>query len=242
MKKLIILVGLFLGLFITSIDAFAFTPIMGPDVIYKSRSSMVTISDVVSLYSSYGNVITTSVDGYTGNGATLGTYEVILKSNDGINDIATKTVQIHVVESFGTAKIKLLTDNGNIYTHSNQVLTHQEIIHALALLDLIYYHPDTTTPYLIKDDYTQNASNPGYYQFQFRLIDLSGFDNNYQIIIYVSDTNSLLPEKIDMGGGGSNWISGFFSQWVIPGLVIYGIYWLVRKLFKNGSGRTIKPY
>lgn len=239
MKKLISLMVLFLFLLLRATPAYAVELIMGPDLIYKPTTSMVTVNDILDLYTSYGKVITVDLDGYTGNGATPGTYEISLVANDGINDVATKNIQVTVVESNVSPKIKVVTDTGNIYVSNAVPITHQEIINSLASIGLIHYDKTTTSAYLLKDDYTQNSEMPGYYQFQFRLIDLSGLDNTYQILIYVSDSNQLIHQPINMGSN-SNFIDDF-GGWIILGIVGVVLY----NFFKNkkGSGtRTIKPY
>ena len=212
--------------------------IMGPTTVYKPITSLVTVNDILNLYSSYGNVIRASEDNYTGFGATVGTYRIVLTANDGLNDVASKNIDVVVVDSTVSSKIKVVTDNGNIYVNANDPITHSQIILSLAALDLIYYNPQTSSPYLLKDDYTQNSATPGYYQFQFRLVDLSGLDNTYQILIFVSDTQTLMPTPIDMGGGGS------MSFWDIAFLAIIGfvVYVVASKVFPKGSTKKIKPY
>lgn len=237
MKKLISLMLLFLFLLLKP-EVHAVDMIMGPNTIYKPVTSMVTLQDITELYTSYGKVITVEADNFTGNGATPGTYEISLVANDGINNVASKNIQVIVVDVTITPKVKIITDSGNLYVTNTVALTHQEIINTLAAVDLIYYDKSTTTPYLLKDDYSINAQTPGYYQFQFRLIDLSGLDNTYQILIYVGESNQLIHQPIDMGSN-----TNFFSDllnWVIPIGIIYFVFWYFQN--RKSRGKTIKPY
>src|SRR5690554_1940448 len=138
MKKLISLMLLFLFLLLKP-EVHAVDMIMGPNTIYKPVTSMVTLQDITELYTSYGKVITVEADNFTGNGATPGTYEVSLVANDGINNVASKNIQVIVVDVTITPKVKIITDSGNLYVTNTVALTHQEIINTLAAVDLIYY-------------------------------------------------------------------------------------------------------
>src|SRR5690606_23522193 len=157
MKKLIYVIWMFLLLTLVTAPVYgASSMIVGPDTIYKQKDSLVTISDIVSLYSSYGNVITLKEDGYTGNGATLGSYCVVIAANDGLNETGSKEVQVKVVETFGTLKINLITSSRAIYVKKDFQLSYKEIIEALSSIELAFYNPQTSSAYLIKDDYSSN--------------------------------------------------------------------------------------
>lgn len=238
MKKLILIITVFLLLtFIATPTYAASSQIVGPEVVYKQKDSLVTITDIVNLYSSYGNHVSLKYDGYTGYGATIGSYEVTLSVSDGLNEIGQRAVQIYVVDSFGTNKIRFITDTKSIYTMKDQTLYPREIVIALATVNLIQYSSQTSTAYLIKDDYSSNASTPGYYQFNFRVIDVSGFDKTFQSFIYVSADNLLpIDGQIDMGTSGGSFISGTFefvtNNWLLI-LIGIGILLYFTKSKKN---------
>lgn len=240
MKKLIMIIAAFLLILFTATPLYAADTIQGPDVIYKQKTSLVTMNDILSLYSSYGNMITVEVDGYTGNGATVGTYTVDLVATDGLNDTGFKTIEVRVVETFGNNKINVITDNGNLYVKSDVGLTHKEIIEALATVDLIYYSSLTSSAYLIRDDYSEKYQTPGYYPFHFRIIDTSGFDKTYQLFIYVTEAGSLSHGAIDMNGPDE--FGQFISTWVIPGVILVAAYWIIKKIFFKKTNTIIKPY
>lgn len=214
--------------------------ITGPSVIYKAANSLLSLSDVFSMYKSNLGAVALGSDGYTGNGSTPGIYEISLNVSNG-QAVASRVIEIHVVESLGSIKIRAVSDAGNIHLgvakEPEDILTHQEIITSLSVLELAPYNAETSSAYLIQDTYTASASTPGTYQFSYRVIDTSGLDNIYDITIYVSDSANLLPPAIDMDGdsGFDIWTLIF---WGVLGFIGFSLF----KKFGTKHAGLIKPY
>src|SRR5690606_24794364 len=160
----------------------------------------------------------------------------LLGANDGLNETGTRSIQVKVVDTFGTQKIKLITNTKAIYTTYNQLLSHKEIIEALAITNLIRYSSNTSQAFLIKDDYTDNAANPGYYRFHFRIVETSGYDETFQLFIYVIDDQLMVPPMIDMKPQGFN-----LGEWIWLIIPIGALIYMANRK-KPGQSKTFNTY
>lgn len=233
MKKIIILITILLMAILTTLQpAYANPPtISGPDVVFKQASSIITINDIILLYEMPNHYIMVGNDEYTGNGATVGTYNVSIIATDGINDII-KPIKVKVLSNLGDVT---LVGDGNIYVRPDQVLNFDKIRRTLTNVNHI--HISVGTGYqIITDTYTGNESTPGVYNYAFKLVSASGNIQNVQIKIYVSDDFTQFvhdeiipadPSPIDnmLGGAWSFILDGIF----IVGIVI--VVYFVWKLF-----------
>lgn len=209
--------------------------ITGPSVIYKAANSLLSLSDIISLYRSDTGAVALSSDGYTGNGSTIGTYEIVLSVSNGMS-VTEKPIEIIVVATFGTIKIRAITDNGHIHTSTEETLSHYEIIKALSLIDVAPFNDQTSSAYLLNDQYSANAKTPGTYQFSYRIIDIAGYDNTYHINIFVSNNQQLLPPAINMGNKGNfDWT---LLLWLGAGFVAFNLF----KKGKKKASSMSKPY
>ena len=160
MRKTIYIVVLFIcTILMTIIPAHAVDDnINGPDIVFKQSTSIITINDILLLYQSDGRFISVSEDGYTGNGATVGVYNVVLSATDGISTI-TRTIQVKVLNEIGDVT---LVGNGDIYVRPDQVLDFTAI--RTVLRNVGYISTTVGTGYqLIVDESTWNESNVAVY-------------------------------------------------------------------------------
>lgn len=195
MKKIAVFVMLILSMFASSItlNASSTDSIIGPDVIHKQSNHILTLNDILSMYSSSLGQVYVSIDGYTGNGNILGVHLLELKASNGTEE-ATKEVQIMVVATLGN--VQAVSDYKNIHVRSDQNLTPQEIV--LALENTGYIEITATTQMmLLTDTYSENQTVEGQYLFEFRLLNSAGLDQVYSSIIYVSgDQNLFVPDIV----------------------------------------------
>lgn len=195
MKKLAVFVMLILSMFTSSItmNASSTDSIIGPDVIHKQSNHILTLNDILSMYSSSLGQVYVVFDGYTGNGNILGVHPLELKASNGTEE-ATKEVQIMVIATLGN--VQAVSDYKNIHVRSNQILTPQDIV--LTLENTGYIEITATTQMmLLTDTYSENQTVQGQYLFEFRLMNSAGLDQVYSSYIYVSgDDNLFVPDII----------------------------------------------
>lgn len=241
MKKLILLLVCFLPIFLFAEPVHAVSNVInGPDTVYKQSSSIVTINDVLLLYSSDGRFVTAAEDNFTGNGATVGTYQVKLAASDGISEIY-RFIQINVIQTIGNIT---LVGDGNIYIRPDQTLDFTQIRTVLRNVGYIQI-PVGTGYQILQDEYSGNEAEVGVYDYQFRLISASGHIQNVSIKIYVSDdftqfnNDDIIPA--DPGPLTSMWngISKFIIDILIWGGLILVGYWFFVKRKKKGYGRSL---
>lgn len=195
MKKITVLVLMILMIITAStITTYASsTDIIGPDVIHKQSNHILTISDIVSLYSSSHGTIGVAQDNYTGYGNVLGDHTLDLYVSDG-TDVYTKQVIISVVSTLGN--VKAVTDFKDIHLRTDQVLTSSEIVYVLEKTGYVQITA-TTQMLILTDTYSANKTDPGQYTFEFRLVNSAGLDQIYTSFIYVSDeTNLFIPDIV----------------------------------------------
>ena len=77
-KKLFVLLTAFIFAFSINLAAESNPKITGPDLIQKEKYQVLTLSDILALYSSNVGGVSILSDDFTGNGATIGTYQIEL--------------------------------------------------------------------------------------------------------------------------------------------------------------------
>ncbi len=109
--------------------------ITGATTITKQQSVTLTISDIISNYTATDDVdgdistkIVVDTDGYTGHGATAGTYKITLKVTDKGGNVGTFTVSIIVVDNIPPV---YYLDTNTIIVSSASVLTKDQMISVL---------------------------------------------------------------------------------------------------------------
>lgn len=189
MKKITVLLLLIVSVFCLGQSVRASTVIIeGPEVIHKSKNQVLTISDIISFYSSDIGEVAVSFDRFTGNGNKIGTYNVQLYVTEG-EIIYPKDIEVNVIESL-PAQVKAVGNYKNIYTNSDAELTQKNILDTLEATGFIRT-TSTTQMYILTNTYKANYKTSGAYDYVFRLVDSTGYDNTFSIKINVSDTGTL---------------------------------------------------
>lgn len=194
MKKITVLVILIFSMFASSMTIHATgADIIGPSVIHKEQHKILTISDIISLYSSSLGYIQISDDQYTGFGNILGSHSIELYATNGTLQ-ASKNITIIVVPSLGN--VLAVTDYKNIFLRTNQTLSPSQIVAVLEKTGHIQITA-TTQMMMLVNTYTENASTPGIYYFEFRLVNAAGINNVYSSVITVSeDMDPFIPDIV----------------------------------------------
>ena len=193
MKKITVLILLLVSIFACSIQVNASsTGITGPDVIHKQYNHILTISDIIGVYSSELGQIQIMEDNYTGYGNILGSHGITLAASDGTTT-ATKTVEILVVAELGN--VTCVANYKDIHLKTNQILTPSQIVYVLEKTGYIEITASTQMM-ILSNSYTENAEIEGQYLFEFRLVNSAGIDAVYSSIINVSDDENLFIPDI----------------------------------------------
>lgn len=197
MKRIIAILILTLSMIMISIldqTVYAAEPeIIGPDIIYKQSDMILTMSQIKSLYSSsYGAIVVTE-DDYTGNGDVPGIYEYTI-GVEGQEFIKVAAVSVRLT----IGNVIAVTEQDMIYSihvYKSTILSPQDIIDVLVRIQLIVVN-STTHVTLLTNTYTENASAPGTYNFEFRLATTSGLESTHEVFIRVTNSEELTPEEI----------------------------------------------
>ncbi len=235
MKKISVLVLLFIITLTGSIHTMASsTGIIGPDVIHKQQNHIVTISDILGLYSSGLGQVQVIQDEYTGYGNIIGPHTIILQATDGQTTV-TKNLTVIVVPELGN--VIAVSNYKNIHVKKTEVLTPGEIIQILSKTGHIEI-TSTTQMMILSNTYTGNESTVGQFVFEFRLVNSAGVDIVDTIYIYVTeDTNMFIPDIIFQPPQSdfSKMVDLFISLIVIGafGFVMYKIWKIVTKKHKK---------
>ena len=198
-KLLIIFLTIICASFVVKINIDANTDvIIGPDLVQKEKYQVLTLSDILALYSSNLGSVSIQNDNFTGNGAVIGVYEIELIASDGTNQVV-KTIEVQVLDRIGSS-VRAVTDQVNIHIAKSNLLTAVNIINVHAATGVVT--TNTTSQYeVITDNYTENSEIAGTYLFEYRLMDATGLDKTVSCTITVHDSERLenpstvIPEK-----------------------------------------------
>lgn len=190
MKKVSLILLSFLSLifFHATIKANESGSISGPSTIVKEQYNILTLSDILSFYTSSLGGVSIESDGYTGNGAVLGQYEIVLNASNGVN-LATKTITIEVIKSIGFG-IKAVTNAKDLHIPKSYVLQPTDYVKVHEKVGLFRLN-ETTQVSILSDQYSKNAQTPGIYLVEYRLVDASGLDMTIAFNITVYESNNL---------------------------------------------------
>lgn len=230
MRKSISLIVLIICtiLFVTKPGYAVGDTIHGPDIVHKQTSSIVTINDIILLYESDGRFVSVAEDGYSGNGARVGTYQVVLAATDGISTI-NRTIQVKVQNDIGNIT---LVGDGNIYLRTDQILDFTQIRKVLS--NVGYINVSVGSGYsMILDTYTGNESTTGIYDYQFKLISTSGYIQDVAIKIYVSDDFTKFNTE-DIIKGDPSPLNGLWkgaSELFFTGALIFAAVLIIKFVF-----------
>ncbi len=189
MKKIIIFILMIFTSLSLGIQTYASEgEIIGPDIIYKQHDKVLTMSTIKSLYSS-SEAITVTLDEYTGYGNIPGIYDVTFTAGT-----QTKDVMISVRQTLGNViAVTLQNEEYTIHVYKNVTLSPQDIIDVLVRINYITV-TSTTHISSLTNTYTENASAPGNYVFEFRIATTSGYEDIYQVKLRVTNTEELTPD------------------------------------------------
>lgn len=197
MKRIIAILILALSMIMISIlDQTVYAAeaeIIGPDIIYKQSDMILTMSQIKALYSSSYGAIVISEDGYTGNGDVPGIYDYTV-GVEGQEFI--KVAQVSVRLTIGN--VIAVTEQDQVYSihiYKSTLLSPQDIIDVLVRIQLIVVN-STTHVTILTNTYTENASAPGTYNFEFRLATTSGLESTHEVFLRVTNSEELTPEEI----------------------------------------------
>jgi hypothetical protein len=192
LKKIIILLVLLGTLPFLKLNTYASEEdvIVGPDVIYKEASRVLTLSTILPLYESIAGNVTVKTDNYTGFGDKPGIYQINLT----VDDTIFKMVDISVRQKIGNVIAVTQTDDQyRIILHKNNILTNNDIIDVLVNVQMITY-TSTTEIFILTDTYTENNESPGLYAFEFHLANAAGYEETFIVEIQVNNTEKLTPD------------------------------------------------
>ncbi len=246
MKKIVLLITIMLTAVMFTITSYAETSsIVGPSVIHKQSNHILTISNILQLYSSNDGSVVIQSDEFTGYGNIPGEHKIVLKVIDEEVEHL-KEVSVIVVGELGN--VKAVSDRKDLHIRTTQNLTPQDIVSVLQKTGYVQITADTQMM-IINDTYTINSEVEGQYLFEFRLINSAGDDEVYTSIINVSDSDGFfVPDLIikkPTTGVNKVWlfIKTAFSDWIWP--IIYNaltflilgiiVIFLYRKYKKKGT-------
>ena len=162
--------------------------IKGPSFIQKERLQVLTLSDILALYSSELGGVSIQSDYYTGNGAIVGIYEIELIASNGLEQ-ATKLIEIEVLNVIGF-KVRAVTDQVNIHISKANKLNPLDIISIHSKTGVVSLN-QTSQMEILSDSYSANYNEAGTYIFEYRLMDASGIDKTVSCSITVYDSERL---------------------------------------------------
>jgi hypothetical protein len=193
MKKILVLVLLFISVASFQVTYASSTGIIGPEVIHKQSNKILTTSDILSMYSSELGGVTIQQDGYTGYGNILGSYQIKLYASDG-STIQTKDIEVRVIATLGN--VTAVADYNKIHLTTKQLLSPSDIVYVLEKTEYLEITA-TTQMVILNNTYTTSRETPGNYLFEFRLVNSAGLDQIYIAHLIVSDErDQFVPDII----------------------------------------------
>lgn len=204
----------------------------GPSKITKEQYSILTMSEILNLYSSPLGDVTIIADNFTGNGAVIGTYSIELYASR-FSESVTKEIEIEVIKSIGFG-VKAVTDGKHLHVNTNFKLSPTNILHIHDKVGLLRLN-DTTQVGIITDKYSENYNKPGTYQYEYRIMDATGLDMTVLIYIHVYENNIIEnPIAIDPVDKGRDLKKIFddITAILILGLIAFGAFLIFKKVRK----------
>jgi hypothetical protein len=242
MKKIIFLFLLFLLsiVFFQTHDATASSDeIVGPTTIYKQSDKILTLNNILSLYSSFYGTVLALDDNFTGSGNIVGSYDITL----GIADTEyEKAITVIVKENLGN--VIAVADKNILYVHKNVIISPTDILDVLVNTAFIEITASTQVT-VLANEYSGNEANPDTYIFQFRIENTAGFEQEYTCHIIVENSEYLDPSIILVPEP-----TGFSKLWLwlkehvnIPwdsiffGIASISLFLIVVKMYKKKRGK-----
>lgn len=171
--------------------------ITGPTNIVKNNNEVLTISDILSLFTVSDNVdgditnsLVVAVDGYTGNGHKVGEYKIVLSVTDNSGNVTTHELTIKVLDKIPPV---FYIDNFLINVQSGVVLTRQQIIDLLIATGQLDVNGITYVNFIL-NEYESNENLPGTYNIRLLSVSTDGSEKAFDLQVKVLDVeNDLDP-------------------------------------------------
>ncbi len=204
--------------------------IVGPNLIQKEQYQILTLSDILSFYSSSSGGISITNDEYTGKGAVLGTHMIEL----GISGTETrKQVNIQVIDQIGYG-VRAVTNLKDIHVAKNVKLNPQDFVQIHARTGLFNLN-HTSQMSILSNQYTGNETTPGVYLIEYRIMDASGLDQVISFNTTVYDSERLetpiivIPKEPGVFDNLSKGIETLVGI-ALFGSIVFGVIWIYRKV------------
>lgn len=230
MKKIFLVLFLILSFRGASVYASTESGIIGPDLIQKEQYQILTLSDILSFYSSTSGGVSITEDNYTGNGAILGTHSLELGISGTQNR---RTINIQVVDQIGYS-VRAVTDLKDIHVAKNVKLNPQDFVQIHSRTGLFRLN-HTSQMSILSNKYTGNETTPGVYLIEYRIMDASGLDQVISFNTTVYDSERLetpiivIPKEPGFFDQISSGIQTIISIAVFAGLGL-GVLWILKKV------------
>ncbi|MDX9692510.1 MAG: hypothetical protein RBT45_08635 [Acholeplasmataceae bacterium] len=236
MKKIIILTLILLSSLSLGISAAAAEgdPIIGPDVIYKQYDKVLTMSTIKSLYTA-DEEIEITYDEYTGYGNIPAMYDVTLTAGE-----QTKDIIISVRQTLGNViAVTYQNEEYTIHVYKNVLLEFEDIKDILVRINYITV-TSTTQLFTLTNNYTENASAPGNYTFEFMLATTSGYEEIHEINIRVTNSEELTPDIVIQPGVNANLFVMIFTFENVLLFIVFIIVIIIAYQYFNKKKKTQK--
>lgn len=182
-KVLIVIISSLFVLFLSTqkIYAVGLGDIVGPDYIWKERDEIISITDIIALYSASDGFVYALEDNYTNYGHVLGEHKIILGATDGVfeksKEITVRVTMGMIPDIDGSNLFRMVgKTSSSVYyfvVNDNKTVTSENIAETLInLSQLTVIKPMQRQ--IILDEYTENKTEAGSYSYNFRILDASG--------------------------------------------------------------------
>ncbi len=210
--------------------------IKGPALIQKEQYQILTLSDILSFYTSDQGGISITEDNYSGNGAVIGQHTIEL----GIaNTEIRREITVEVIAQIGY-NVRAVTNQKDIHIAKNDILKPADMVqihHRTGLFVLNH----TSQMSILSDAYTLKANVPGVYLYEYRIMDASGLDKVVSFTITVYDSERLetpiilIPKKSGFG----DQLTNLFEK-VGTVLFLAVVVFVVFTIYKKANRRKVK--
>lgn len=196
--------------------------IEGPTIIHKQYDKILTLSQILSLYTSELGDVQVLSDNYVGHGDVPGIYTITL----GVSSYQ-KDISIKVMQTLGD--VIAVTDDDVIYVYKDKTLTNNEIISTFINAKQLLIGSNTSVS-IITNQYAANPNTPGIYLFEFKLTSTNGSEQTYTTYIKVSPENQLVAD-VDLILNENKTFVQKYLGYIFLGTIITFI--TIRKIKKN---------
>lgn len=175
--------------------------IEGPSVIVKNNNEVLTLSDIIALFTASDNVdgdITNSIwvvrDNYTGFGHKVGEYKIVLAVADSSDNYVEHEVTIKVLDKIPPV---FYIDNFLINVQSGVVLTKQQIVDLLIATGQLEASGITYVNFVL-NEYEGNENVAGVYNLKLSAVSTDGsekaFDLQVKVLEVEDNINPIIVE------------------------------------------------